>query len=227
MIPVRTVFLFTFLAASSAAAQDRQATLMLTPPEGRRWDVAAHVAWLNVNKSGVGASWNEWYDAASFGTVVGYHWTPHLKSEVDLVTSSEGDIYSDLTMFLPGEPIPVFRSREHFFRTTTLSAGATYQFFENSWFHPFVGLGVALVRERERIETPPTFIPSRDPRVPVRVPALELETRLRHLAQPFLAGGFKAYVSERAFIRGELRSSLSSDRGLAALAWRAGAGIDF
>ena len=62
--------------------------------------------------------------------------------------------------------------------------------------------------------------------MPVRVPALEPETRVRHLTQPFLAGGFKAYVSERAFFRGELRSSLSSDR-LAALAWRAGAGIDF
>jgi hypothetical protein len=49
--------------------------------------VAAHVAWLNVNKSGVGATWNDWYDAASFGAVVGYHWSPHLKSEVDLATS--------------------------------------------------------------------------------------------------------------------------------------------
>ena len=226
MIPVRTTFLFTLLAVSSAAAQDRPATITLTPPEIRRWDVAAHVAWLNVNKSGIGASWNEWYDAAAFGALVGFHWTPHLKSEVDLVTSSEGDIYSDLITVLPGEPIPVFRSREHFFRTTALSAGVTYQFFENSLVHPFVGLGVAFVRERERIETPPTFAPSRDPRLPVRVPALEPETRLRHLVQPFLAGGFKAYVSERAFIRGELRSSLSAGR-LAALAWRAGAGIDF
>ena len=50
--------------------------------------------------------------------------------------------------------------------------------------------------------------------------------RAAGLVQPFLAGGFKAYLSERAFIRGELRSSWSSDH-LAALAWRAGAGIDF
>lgn len=226
MIPVRIAFLFTVLAVSSAAAQDRPSMITLTPPEAPRWDVTAHVAWLNVNKSGIGARWNEWYDAASFGTLVGFHLTRHLKSEVDLVTSSEGDIYSDLITLLPGQPIPVFRSREHFFRTTALSAGATYQFFENSSFHPFVGLGVALVRERERIETPPTFTPSRDPRVPVPLPALEPETRIRHLVQPFLTVGFKAYMSERAFIRGELRSSLSSDR-VAALAWRAGVGVDF
>jgi hypothetical protein len=215
-----------FLAVSSATAQDRPARVTLTPPELPRWDVAGLVAWLNVNKSGVGLDWNDWYDAGSSGAVVGYHWTPHLKSEVEVATSSEGNVYSEQIVALPGQPFPIYRSQEHFFRTTTLSAGGTYQFLENSWGHPFIGAGVTFIRERERIETPPGYGLSRDPRFPVTLPALAPQTRVRYFAQPFLTGGVKAYVSERAFIRAEMRSSLSSDR-LAGLAWRVGAGVDF
>jgi hypothetical protein len=41
-----------------------------------------------------------------------------------------------------------------------------------------------------------------------------------------VSAGFKVYVSERAFIRTDLRTSWSSD-GLAAMAWRNGIGFDF
>src|SRR5262245_55852306 len=98
MNPVRTALALTILAVSSAAAQDRPATVTLSPPELPRWDVAGMVAWLNVNKSGVGVDWNNWYDAGSSGAIVGYHWTPHLKSEVEVATSSEGTVYSELIL---------------------------------------------------------------------------------------------------------------------------------
>jgi hypothetical protein len=41
-----------------------------------------------------------------------------------------------------------------------------------------------------------------------------------------VGAGFKGYVSERVFIRTDMRTSWSSD-GVAALAWRTGIGVDF
>jgi hypothetical protein len=53
-----------------------------------------------------------------------------------------------------------------------------------------------------------------------------VETQTRYLARPFVSAGFKMYVSERAFIRTDLRTSLSSD-GMTTLGWRNGIGFDF
>ena len=52
------------------------------------------------------------------------------------------------------------------------------------------------------------------------------ETHVRYYGRRYIATGFKAYVSEHAFIRTDIRASWSSD-GLAALGWRSGIGVDF
>ena len=135
-------------------------------------------------------------------------------------------MYSVEFITLPGAPAPLFLQRDRELHITTVSAGLISQFFENAWFHPFVGAGIELVHEREHVETVLPIAAPRDPRAPPIVPAPQTETRVRDHARPYLATGFKAYVSERAFIRTDLRSSWSSD-GLAALAWRSGVGVDF
>ena len=106
--------------------------------------------------------WDQWFNVASGGGTTGYCWTPHLKTEFDISTSSEGERYSVEPIVLPGSTIVLLPQRDHEFRVTTASAGVVGQFFDNAWFHPFVGAGVELIREREHIETSLQFVPPRD-----------------------------------------------------------------
>jgi hypothetical protein len=212
------------LTASTVHAQESRPTVILAPAAVARWDAAAHVTWLGEHRD-QSFEWDRWFGVASGGGSVGYYWTSHLKTEIDVSTSSQGELYSVETIPNPGATTPLFLQRDHEFRITTASAGLTGQFFDNAWFHPFVGGGIELVREREHIETVFPIFSSRDPRLPViAVPADQ--SRVRYGARPYAAIGFKVYVSERAFIRTDIRTSWSAD-GLAALGWRSGIGVDF
>jgi hypothetical protein len=213
------------MSALNASAQDsaRAPTVILAPASPSRWDMAAHVTWLGerLNQSTGG---NHFFGVGSGGADIGYYWTPHLKLELDVATSTKGEIYSyEQIPSLPGAPFSSFLQRDHEFRVTTAAAGLNAQFLENAWFHPFIGAGVELLREREHIEsTVPVPIVFRDGR-PVTIAP---ETRVRYAGRPFVAAGFKGYVSERVFIRTDLRTSWSTD-GVAAVAWRTGVGVDF
>ena len=220
------------LGAHAAAAQD-QPVMSLAPAEPARWDLAGHVGWLGSNKSDIGADWNDWYNTASGGVTAGYYFTPHVKAEVTTAMSRQGRIYSQESIPVPGAAFPIFRSREHFFAATTFGAGVSYQFFENQWFHPFVGGGLETVRETHRIDTPQQLIPGRPnpatPLVPVPtqiLPATTGTTDVSWAARPYIATGFKWYVAERGFVRSELRSSFSN-RGPEHVVWSAGVGVDF
>jgi opacity protein-like surface antigen len=220
------------LGAGAAAAQDRP-VVSLAPADPARWDLAGHVGWLGSNKSDIGAEWNDWYNAASGGVTAGYYLTPHFKTDVQMAVSRQGRIYSQESIPVPGGAFPIFRSREHFFAARTFGAGVSHQFFENQWFHPFVGGGLEIVRETHRIDTPQQFIPGRlDPARPLVpaitqiLPATTGTTDVSWAARPFIATGFKWYVAERGFVRSEVRSSFSR-RGAEHVVWSGGAGIDF
>jgi len=213
------------LTASISSAQERTSSVALLPPSAPRWDISAHVTWLGERRPNDFAQWDQWFNLASGGGIVGYYWTSHFKTEFDLSSSSQDDTYSFEPIALPGSPTILPLQRDHDFRVTTASAGVIGQFFENAWFHPFVGAGVELVREREHIETSLPIGLARDPRTPF-IPDFQPATRERYCTRPYFATGFKAYVSESAFIRTDIRTSWSSD-GLAALAWRSGVGVDF
>jgi hypothetical protein len=221
-----TLALASFLTTSIATAQEPPPAVTLLPAGSSRWDAAAQVTWLGERRPNPFVQWDPWFNIASGGGIVGYYWTPHLKTEFDISTSSEGERYSFEPIVLPGSTTILSLQRDHEFRVTTASAGLVGQFFENAWFHPFVGVGVELTHEREHIETSIPIGLQRDPRAPPIVQDFQPETIERYGARPYLATGFKAYVSERAFIRTDIRTSWSSD-GLAALAWRSGVGFDF
>jgi len=212
------------IAAAQAPAAGTPVTL--TPASASRWDVAAHVTWLGERLEDGAVEWDRWYEVASGGASAGYYWTTHLKLELDVAASTTGRSYSIEPIPVAGPSAPFLRQRDHHFRATTASAGLSYQFLENAWFHPFMGAGVELLRERERVETTFPIVSTRDPRAPIAIPSPAEETHIRHTARPFVAGGFKAYMSERAFIRTDLRMSWSTD-GLAAVGWRTGIGVDF
>jgi hypothetical protein len=220
-----------FLAGAlflSAPAGAQQATgITLSPDRPARWDAAGHVGWLGVNKSDIiDTGWNEWYDTGAFGVSAGYYWTRHLKTELDVAIATESEIFTYDSLILPGELYPYPRPRQHFFRSSTYSGSVSYQFFENSWFHPFLGAGVDVVRESSRMNVGQQVVPGRDGRPPLILPAETIGWNAEVTARPFAAGGFKVYVSERAFVRSDFRTSFSS-KGAESVLWRAGVGFDF
>ena len=220
------IALASCMTPSIGSAQEHRPAVTLVPAGASRWDAAGQITWLGEHPPNGAIQWDRWFDVAAGGGMLGYYWTPHLKAELDVSTSTKGEMYSIEPLVLPGSTVPFYLQRDHEFRISTASAGLIGQFFENAWFHPFVGGGIELVHERERIETTLPFGPPRDPRAPAIVPAPEPETWVRYATRPYVATGFKAYVSERGFIRTDLRASWSSE-GLAALAWRSGVGVDF
>jgi hypothetical protein len=211
------------IMAQDAGAQDTPA-ISLRPAEPRTWDIAGRVGWSASHKPDVGGEWDDWYDAFAGGVSVGRHLTPNLKTEIHAGATREGRIFTQSPVS-PADPFPIFRSREHYFRTTSIDAGLSYQFFENQWFHPFVGGGLQVIRERHRIEVPQQFLPPRSPGgPPLSAPAVSSPPEVAYSARPFVATGFKWYVAERAFVRTTLHVSVGR-RGLTQ-SWTAGIGAD-
>jgi hypothetical protein len=195
----------------------------LDPP---RWDVSGDIGWLSSNKSEIGPEWDDWTDNVLGGALIGRYLTDHFKTELRLSAASASRLYEEQRVVVPGEPFPIFRLREHHFQKTSVAAGAQYQFFHNQWFHPNLGGGVEIVRERDRQYTPPWQVPIRLPgQPPIVVPEARTETTVTWRARPFAAAGFKWYVSQRAFTRSDVRVSFNG-RGVADAAWTAGIGVD-
>jgi len=182
-----------------------------------RWDVAGQLALLNRNKSELGSRWDHWYEAPLIQGSAGHYWTPHFKTELEIATSGQGTIGVEENL----------RYREHMLRESTVGATAVYQFLDNQWVHPFVGAGLEVARERHVAESLPSSIerfPTTALPLTLRpVPAID---NVSYSMRPLVTGGFKFYVSQRAFVRTEVRTSFSTDRPLA-IQWRGGVGIDF
>jgi hypothetical protein len=218
------VALAAVLIAARAEAQDNP-LVTLRPADPPRWDAAAQVGWFGTNKSAFATEWNDWSDAAAFSLSGGYYLTPHLKVEAGAATTTTGEV-EELETIAPGGPFPILRSRRHFVRSTTVSTGLAYQFLENAWFHPFVGVGIEGTRERARIESAPEFVPLPGGRPGTLVPGATTEVAITYRARPLVSTGFKWYLSEQAFVRSDLRSTMSKDRA-ESVSWRIGIGFDF
>jgi hypothetical protein len=201
---------------SPVAAQDRFVTSFV-PETQRHWDVAGFVGWRAVDKSDVAPNWNRWYDVAIFSVSAGRYVTSHVKVDLDLSTTTTGRVFSESLVIGP-PPVSYYQLLD--FRRTTAAATLAYQFFENRWAHPFLGAGIEGIRETERTET--QFLSPIGPRPPIRIP----DTHVRHSVRPFVTGGVKAYMSERAFIRTDILATLSS-AGADSTVWRVGVGVDF
>lgn len=219
------------LVAAPAVGQER--VISLTPVESAQWDVAGHAGWLASDKTTIGVEWDDWYNAFSGGVSVGHYLTPHFKTEVHAAIAGEGRVYSEDRTPLT-EPVPVFRAREHYFRTASMGAGLSYQFFENQRFHPFVGGGLDVLREHHRVRIPQQFVttvpPTREaPPVPAApflvIPEINLPPEVSYAARPFVTAGFKWYVAERMFLRAAIQASFSHG-GTTHLVWVGGIGGD-
>jgi hypothetical protein len=209
------------LFASTATAQ----TISLAPSDPKHWEASASIGWLGGNKEEIAGDWNQWYDTFATSLDVGRYWTPHLKTDLGVTFTTDGEVYSQ-ERFTPSVPsAPVFFSREHRFGLTTLNLSATYQFLENRWVHPFLGGGMQLAWERHRIEPPFATAFGRDGRA-FAVPPSGSAGRTTFDPRPFASAGAKFYVSEQGFIRTEVSAAFDG-RGTTRAWWRVGGGFDF
>jgi hypothetical protein len=172
--------------------------------------------------------WDDWYEAAHLTASAGFYWAPNLKLEADVSRSADASLYVPQTYEVPGQSWPYIRSREHRVSTVGAAAGVQYQFFDNRWFHPFVGGGVEWLREHERADPQPATADVRGSigLIIPALPALPALSKTSTAVHPFAAVGFKVYVAPSAFLRTDLRFA-GSGRGLETVTWRAGGGVDF
>jgi len=219
---VRALVCLTALA-SSADASAQQATHLKLPA---RWDAAGQLSMVNRNRSEL-SRWDHWYTVAAINGTGGYYWTPHFKSEFEIGMGGEGTIDAEEETAVPGQTFPYVRYRDHKLREMTVGATALYQFFENQWVHPFVGGGAEFVRERHLADALPAASVRFSAAMPMLpVPAIPAVDTISYSVRPVLTGGFKFYVSPRAFVRTDVRTALSAERP-AAWQWRGGIGFDF
>jgi hypothetical protein len=198
----------------------------LTPTNPKRWDFAFNTGWMGGNKTGLAEEWNDWYDTLATSVDVGRYWTRNLKTEASVAYTTEGAVYSQEQLNVPGQPFPIFFTREHSFGLASMRLAAAYQFFENSWVHPYFTGGAQLGWERHSVETPFPFVSGRDPQARFPVPAPDDLPGTTFKANPFVGTGAKFYVNERGFIRTDLSAAFDG-RGATDVTWRIGVGVDF
>ena len=186
-----------------------------------------HPGQLNAAAS----NFDEWYHSGTLAIGAGRYLTPHLKIEGEAMISGEGRRYVQQFVQVPGVPGVTYPiASEHRVRTNGVSAGVTWQFFENQWAHPFVFGGVALDFDRTRVETWPQSYYRGDPRIPGNEIVLS-QHRVTDLGtsrdvRAVVGTGAKLYMSQQAFFKTDARVNVGgSDSGH--VSFRLGFGVDF
>jgi hypothetical protein len=194
-------------------------------PRVQKWDAGGSVGWYQGRIDG-GDQSQHWYHRSMFvGGSIGRYWTDHLKTEIDVGWTSNGTLMSWAGPTASSEYCCEFARQNA--SNTKLSVAQIYQFGRNAWFHTFVGAALDVDRERNRIVHPAQTVvryQSAGTTTPagtyLDLPAYETSvTRWR--VGPLGLAGFKAYISERAYIRSEVRI------GAHEVNMRVGFGVDF
>jgi hypothetical protein len=208
---VRAALLIAFIPTAVAAQPSPVARFDVTPMAG---------AFATSERDD--DAWDDWAESWLAEIHAGIYWTDHLKTELAIGATTDG------TTRGVQEIIPV-TGRAQFrqiYRHVLISASQSYQFGRNALFHPFLAAGLVVDRERHTFDRPGQnlYVSYGPPSRTVWVPPV-LQTSTRWQAVPFVAGGFKGYLSERAFFRTDLQFGLKSAGGH--VAWKAGFGSDF
>ena len=206
------------------------AALTLAPAAGEaqprepisRVDVAATVGSFNRQHENLSQD-DDWTHSFFRGVSVGYYWTDHTKTELEVAWGGTDELYRSVPLDLPDAPPWARVFSEHAFDETVGSLSQTYQFGRNAMFHPFLAVGVDVVREEETVDRPAQYVSIATGRS-IFVPAAET-SHTSVFARPFFAAGFKAYVSERGFFRTDLKFGLHDE--VEQVVWKIGMGFDF
>jgi hypothetical protein len=189
-----------------------------------RGDAAATIGWLAADTHSAGPyDRNNWVNSFFTAASAGWHWTDSLKTEIDFGAGTNSRL-------IHTEPVSIgsrstFQTIESRFERRTIGLSQQYQFFHNVWFHPHVAAGLNLTWQKRRDN--PDRIYFYDPATGtsrVQPPNAATE-RTSWSANPFIAIGYKAYLSDRAFFRNDFRISFHG--GPDETVFRLGIGVDF
>jgi opacity protein-like surface antigen len=197
----------------------------LTPAQSAvdlpRIDLNGNIGWFN-HQAGSGECCRWYNDSLWAGLEGGYYWTEHVKTEVGFSATTEGRAYSysyEGAVTIGGERYQQWSQAR--VRTRRLTAVQVYQFRHNAWVHPFVGIGMNLVREQRREErhlSPLTaYTPGRD--------TLQVLTTHDNTLRASALAGVKGYVSARVFLRTDF--ALAFRERVDEVVLRFGFGVDF
>lgn len=175
----------------------------------------------------VGPYYERWAHMALFEASAGYYWTDHLKTEIGALWTTDGETSGNGVITLPVAQVGwVYHTNR--FSARQFGIGQHWQFGRNAMFHPWIGAGVDVVHIESELDRPAQFIfvsasPGRPAQsLPIEAAVLQSVT---NRALPYAAAGFKAYFSERGFVRTDLKLQLRS--GVEQVAWKIGVGVDF
>jgi hypothetical protein len=202
-------------AASEASAQ--------TGPRLVRGDLSGTAGWLSAGTVIDSPRDSKDWHSSLFGVVsAGWYWTDNLKTEIDVGAGPQATAYRFEYVVINGRP--TYRNSDYTFSRRILGISQQYQFFRNAWFHPHVAAGANLTWERatERFNA----VLGGDIGDPRGIPAAGIEgPNTRFTVRPFVATGFKAYMTPRSFFRTDLRVRFHGGPDETQL--RFGFGVDF
>ena len=189
-----------------------------------RADAHGAIGWFNANKDDL-ESYDDWYNRSVYGGGgFGWYWSDHHKTEVDAGATSAAERYSQRQDVVGTQVL--YRFSRYRFSTTRVAVGHLYQFGRNAWVHPFVGGGVDFVWETTNRRDDPLFVYDQAGRQQVVLEPARQHQQTRELsARPFAAAGVKAYMTQRAFFRTDMR--LTFEDGVEEVLFRFGIGVDF
>jgi hypothetical protein len=208
----------TVLIAGAAQAASAQS------PRVIRGDAAVTIGWLATDTHSDGPyDRNNWISSFYTGASGGWHWTDNLKTEVDFGAGADSRLLHTQPVSIAGRS--TYQTIESRFKQRTIGFSQQYQFFHNVWFHPHVAVGINVTWQRRRDDPSPIYF--YDPASGSgRFEAPKAGTdRTSWVANPFIAIGYKAYVSDRAFFRNDFRLAFRGNPEGTVL--RLGFGVDF
>jgi hypothetical protein len=216
---IATLWILPATTASAQSGAPKGATQQAIRP-----DISGSIGWLNGNKSELDSS-HDWYNRGVHGALTfGWHWSTHLKTELEASASSRARFQAASEEVLNGAR--AFVNSEHSFRTRRLTLLQQYQFGENAWFHPHLAAGVDFNRERiSRFDREVYFYEPAARQSSVVRQAVRHPDRTEVHTRPVVSAGFKAYVTPRAFVRSDLR--IVSGSRVEEVLLRFGVGVDF
>ena len=215
----RIAVLAAVLAGSAAAASAQ------TEPRVTRGDVSGTIGWLSADTHPSGPyNDNNWASSFFGAASAGWHWTDNLKTEIDFGAGTKARTLNTEPITIGGRMTYVTTQSK--FARRTLGISQQYQFFHNVWFHPHLAAGAHVTWERRTDRIIPVYLYDDVTRTS-RVITLEQDEspRTSVTVRPFVAVGFKAYMTERAFFRNDFRVAFRGGPDETVL--RLGFGFDF
>ena len=195
-----------------------------TPEPPLRGDVHGTLGWFAAEAGSSGPFDNStWHNSFFGGVGVGWHWTENLKTEIDAGGGTADTAYLSTSVVTNG--ITTYRGMARRSQRWVIGVSQQYQFFQNAWFHPHLAAGADFTREQRTDEIQAAYVYDPVTRAGNTIEPARIERSTNFAVRPFVAAGFKAYMTPRTFFRSDRRVGFKS--GIDETLLRFGFGFDF